>query len=80
MLIALLGVKIANTEPRYVKADGNCYVYVTEKLCEVTEVTSNYITVSYKGNEYSFHGYDYEVGQEIICQFTDEMEIVGVVE
>lgn len=66
--------------PSETTSKGMHYIYVTERYCTVTEVTQDYITVDYNGNEYSFFGYGYEVGEEIICQFTDNWEIVGVTE
>ena len=62
------------------QADGNYFVYVTERICEVTEINNDLITVEYNGNLYDFFGYGYEVGEQITCQFTTGMEIVGVVE
>lgn len=70
-------------EHRYAIAgedNGIHYIYVTERKCVVTEVTDNKVIVSYKGELYSFYGNGYEVGQKITCKFTDDMEIVGVVE
>lgn len=66
--------------PSETTSKGMHYVYVTERICEVTEITADYVTVDYNGNEYSFFGYGYEVGEKIICQFTDGWEIVGVTE
>lgn len=83
IVMIILGVfKIINAEPRYAKASEseNHYVYVTERVCKVTEITEDYVTVEYDGKEYDFFGYGYEVGEEIICQFTDGWEIVGVCE
>jgi hypothetical protein len=75
---------VAKAEPRYAIPSNNTsgfhYTYVTERYCTVTEITGDLITVAYNGNLYDFFGYGYEVGEEIICQFTDSMEIVGVVE
>lgn len=79
-------VAFAKSEPRYAIANNNGngihYTYVTERECVVTEVTDTQVYVAYKGNEYSFYAYktELEVGDEIVCQFTDAMEIVGVVE
>ena len=60
--------------------NGNYFVYVTERICEVEAINNDLITVEYNGNFYDFFGYGYEEGQTIICQFTNSMEIVGVVE
>jgi hypothetical protein len=51
-------------------------------ITRVTEVTDTQVYVVYKGNEYSFYAYkaELEVGDEIVCQFTDNWEIVGVTE
>lgn len=79
-------VAFAKSDPRYAIANNNGngihYQYVTERECVVTEVTDTKVYVAYKGNEYSFYAYktELEVNDEIICQFTDAMEIVGVVE
>lgn len=65
------------------QSDGTYYVYVTERICKVTEVENDLITVSYKGNTYDFFVSDpetYEIGQKIVCQFTNDMEIVGITE
>lgn len=73
-------------EPRYAVAtsekqsDGHWYIYVTERICEVTEISGDIVTVEYDGQLYAFYGYGYSVGQKITCQFTDNWEIVGVVE
>lgn len=81
LLFAL--VSCSETENRYAIAreqgNGIHYVYVTERKCEVTEVTDNCVYVDYKGNEYSFSAYntELEVGDEIICKFTDNWEIIG---
>ena len=70
--------------PRYAipvnNGNGIHYEYVTELECTVTEVTDTLVTVLYNGNLYDFFGYGYEVGEQIIRQFTDNWEIVGVVE
>ena len=83
-IFVYIGVTFGTPEERYPIASDNGnglhYEYVTERTCEVVEVEDTLITVSYKGNEYAFYGTNYEVGDEIICQFTDGMEIVGVVE
>lgn len=88
-LVAGIHIK-ANLDEPYVEgyymetdtpqANGNYFVYVTERICEVTEIENDLITVEYNGNLYDFLGYGYEVGEDIVCQFTNEMEIVGVVE
>ena len=62
------------------QSDGTYYIYVTEKTCTVTDVDNGVITVEYKGQLYSFYGNGYENGEQIVCQFTDAMEIVGVKE
>lgn len=64
------------------QSDGSYYVYVTEKDCTVieTDIEKGIVTVDYKGNAYSFYGDGYIEGEKIICQFTDAMEIVGVIE
>ena len=79
-------VAFAKSESRYAisrdQGNGIHYTYVTERECVVTKVTDAQVYVAYKGNEYSFYAYEteLEVNDEIVCQFTDAMEIVGVVE
>ena len=76
--IAALLFMAAQSEPRYAIASERGemhYEYVTERKCEVINV-SNVITVEYKGNLYSFYGNGYKIGDEVICKFTDNMEIV----
>lgn len=84
-LITAFILEALSIEPRYAiaseqQSNGNYYTYVTERKCEVVDIVQDYITVSYNGNNYDFFGTGYEVGEKIICQFTDSMEIVGVVE
>jgi hypothetical protein len=75
-------VACSNTEPRYAipfeNGNGIHYTYVTERKCEVTEVTDTQVYVSYKGNEYAFYAYntELEVGDKVICKFTDNWEII----
>lgn len=81
ILTAGIFAKAVNTEPRYAiaseqQADGNHFIYVTERVCTVTEIKNNLITVECKGNLYSFYGNGYKVGTEIVCLFTDNWEIV----
>lgn len=88
LLMGVMVVKAMATENGYYiktnakQTDGSYYVYVTEKKCEVIEVdtTRELVTVDYKGNAYSFYGDGYTEGEQIICQFTDAMEIMGIVE
>lgn len=89
VVIVMLGYgiveKVNNTEPRYAIAstrqiNGEHFIYITERVCEVYEINDDLITVEYQGNLYDFFGDGYEVGETIVCQFTDAMEIVGVVE
>ena len=81
LLFAL--VSCSETENRYAIAreqgNGIHYVYVTERKCEVTEVTEDLVTVEYKGNLYGFYAHDTElkVGDDVICKFTDNWEIIG---
>lgn len=80
-LIIGVCIKIYNTEYRYaISSETENYIYVTEKLCEVVNTNENITTVSYNGNEYNFYGNGFKNGEEIICQFTDKMEIIGVIE
>lgn len=82
-IVLIIFVKAFTTERRYaVPYDNGAYhyTYVTERICTVTETTNNLITVDYKGNLYSFYGNGYKAGEKIVCQFTDDWQIVGVVE
>lgn len=75
-------ISCSETEHRYTIARENGhrhYTYVTDRECKVTEVTEDLVTVECNGNLYGFYVYntELEVGDEIICQFTDNWEIVG---
>lgn len=77
--IAALLFMAAQSEPRYAIASERGeihYEYVTERKCEVTNVSGKKVTVAYKGNLYAFYGEGYKVGDKLICKFTDSMEIV----
>ena len=77
--IAALLFMAAQSEPRYAIASERGemhYEYVTERKCEVTNVSGKKVTVAYKGNLYSFFGDGYRVGDELICKFTDDYRIV----
>ena len=89
LLVVVIGVFIkALTAPNaYYKRttemqpDGNYFVWVTERICEIEEIEDDLITVEYKGNLYDFFVCDsdtYEVGEKIVCQFTNDWEIVGI--
>lgn len=64
------------------------HIVPTKRVCKVIEVkevvevnndsvkTKNIVTVDYNGNNYSFEGDGYFVGETIRCSFTDNMEIV----
>lgn len=86
--IVMLGYGLTReTEPHYaiaseVQANGDHYIYVTEKLCTVTKVTDTKVYVEYKGNEYSFYAYKtkLKVGDEVVCRFTDDMKIYDTIE
>lgn len=89
LILTIILFAKAFTEQGYYKKtetmqpDGNYFVWVTEIECEVTEIENDLITVSYKGNAYDFFVSDpetYEIGQKIVCQFTNDMEIVGITE
>lgn len=79
-VLFLVGSKVANAEYRYaVKSENELgYEYVTEVLCEIREVNGEIVTVEYKGNQYDFKVDSYAVGEEVVCKFTDNMEIIGV--
>ena len=77
--IAALLFMAAKSEPRYAIASEHGtmhYEYVTERKCEVTNVSNTVVTVNYKGDLYSFYGDGYEIGDELICKFTDDMHII----
>ena len=77
--IAALLFMAAQSEPRYAIASENGemhYEYVTERKCDVVDVSGTVVTVNYKGNLYSFFGDGYRVGDELICKFTDDYRIV----
>ena len=86
-------IKVVNANPRYAipgeDGNGNHFIYVTEVPCEVYEVTNNLVTVEYQGNSYFYKGNLYafkayntelEVGDKIICRFTDDMKIHDVLD
>lgn len=54
--------------------------YPVEAICEIVEVdeTENIVTVEYNGEEYSFNGDRFFVGEKILCKFTQNMELVDV--
>ena len=85
-LAIIIFAKALTIEPRYAIAgddgNGNHFIYVTEIPCEVYEVSNNLVTVEYKGNLYSFRAYntELEVGDEVICRFTDDMKIYDTVD
>lgn len=69
----------AQSEPRYAIASEHGamhYEYVTERKCDVVDVSGTVVTVNYKGNLYSFFGDGYRVGDKLICKFTDDFRIV----
>ena len=77
--IAALLFMAAQSEPRYAIASEHGemhYEYVTERKCDVVDVSGTVVTVNYKGNLYSFFGDGYRVGDELICKFTDDYRIV----
>lgn len=78
--IAALLFMAAKSEPRYAIASEHGamhYEYVTERKCDVVDVSDTIITVDYKGNLYAFYGDGYEVDDKLICKFTDDMRIIG---
>ena len=54
--------------------------YPVEAICEIVEVdeTENIVTIEYNGEEYSFNGDRFFVGEKILCKFTQNMELVDV--
>lgn len=78
LLILLLGLS-EETEYTYAVVSDNegiHYTNVTEKVCTVTEINGNLVTVDYKGNLYTFYGTGYIVGTEIVCTFNNANEII----
>ena len=84
-LLVLFVDNLPTYEYRYAigkPSNGVNYTYVTERKCEVVEITETEIFVEYKGNVYSYF-YDrterqlLRVGDTVYCQFTDDWEIVG---
>lgn len=77
--IAALLFMAAQSEPRYAIASEQGkihYQYVTERKCNVVDVSSQKVTVAYKGNLYAFYGEGYKAGDKLICKFTDDFRIV----
>lgn len=77
--IAALLFMAAQSEPRYAVASERGemhYEYVTERKCDVVNIYGQKVTVAYKGNLYAFYGEGYEIGDELICKFTDDYRIV----
>ena len=70
-----------NQEQTYAIASENGngihYEYVTDKVCEVTEIKGNLVTVEYKGNLYSFYGTGFELNEKIVCTFNSADEIIN---
>ena len=57
--------------------NGIHYEYVTDKVCTVTEINDNLITVETReGNLYEFYGTGYKVNDKIICVFNKSNEII----
>ena len=50
------------------------------KRCKIVEINGDTVTVEHKGELYAFYGDGYVVGKTIICKFTKDMELVGIVE
>ena len=55
------------------------YVYVTDRVCTVTEISDDIITVETRdGNLYEFYGNGFEVNETVICVFNDADELIDV--
>ena len=77
-VLAIISI-VHNIEPRYAIASEHGamhYEYVTERKCDVVDVSGTIVTVNYKGDLYSFYGNGYEIGDKVICKFTDDYQIV----
>lgn len=58
--------------------NGIHYEYVTDRVCTITEITEETVTVEYKGNLYIFYADNtsYKTGEKIICTFNGANEII----
>jgi hypothetical protein len=81
-LFMLLLYTKANQDYTYAIASDNYngvhYEYVTDRVCTVTEINGDLVTVETKnGNLYKFYGDGYEVDDTIICTFNSANEIIN---
>ena len=79
-VIMLLGSKPADYTYAVASENnpGYAYEYVTDRVCTVTEINGNIITVETRdGNLYEFYGNGYKVGTEIICTFNSADELIN---
>lgn len=71
----------ANTSITYACSNGNYgYTYRTEAICNITEINpvNETVTISYKGNEYSFYANGYwHKDMKVHVIFNENMEIIN---
>jgi len=80
LIIFIIIVLATETDYNYAVAIedefGVHYEYVTERICTVTEIKNDLITVDCKGKLYQFYGTGYTINDEIICVFNEANEII----
>ena len=72
----------AKQDMTYTIASENCngvhYEYVIDRVCTVTEIDGELITVETRnGNIYEFYGDGYKVNDTVICTFNSANEIIN---
>lgn len=80
-LFMLLLYTKANQDYTYAIASDNYngvhYEYVTDRVCTVTEIDGDLITVETRsGSLYEFYGDGYEVNDIVVCTFNSANEII----
>ena len=80
-LFMLLLYSKANADYTYTIASENNsgihYEYVTDRVCTVTEISDDIVTVETRnGNLYEFYGDGYEVNDTVVCTFNSANEII----
>lgn len=81
-LFILLLYSKANADYTYAVASNNnsgyAYEYVTDRVCTVTEISGDIITVETRnGNQYEFYGNGYEINETIVCTFNSADELIA---
>lgn len=57
---------------------GNHYEYVTDRVCTVTEINGDLITVETRnGDLYEFYGDGFEIDETIVCTFNSANELIN---